>query len=163
MPKKTNTPLATYLHDHLGAASFALELLEKWRDGSRDKEFRRFATQLHSEIKRDRTLLRQVIRAVGSPDKSLKEAAGWLAEKATRLKLGVEGDAGLSLFEGLEVLTLGIAGKIALWRMLAVIAGSHPRLDKFDFSRMAQRANAQRAQVERLRLAVGRKVFAMRP
>lgn len=142
-----NTPFATYLHDHLGAANFAVELLEKWRDGSDDENFRRFSTGLLTDIELDRTELRKVIRAVGVTGHSLKEAAGWLAEKVTRLKLGTEGDARLALFEALEFLALGIAGKLALWRMLAVLSRSDPRLGRFDFYRLALRANAQRVRV----------------
>lgn len=159
MPKK-NSALATYLHDHLGAANFAVELLERWQaDGGPDAK--RFASDLLAEIKRDRAELRRVIRAVGRSSHSLKEVAGWVAEKATRWKLGAASGRQLALFEGLEVLVLGIGGKLALWQMLHVLARTHARLRPFDFSALARSARQQQARVEKWRLAAG--VAALAP
>lgn len=161
MSSPRNTLLATYLHDHLAGANLAIELLEKWRTGSEDKDLRSFADELLFEIKHDRTQLRRVIRTVGSAGHSLKEAAGWLAEKATRLKLETEGDTGLALFEGLELLMLGIAGKSALWQMLAVLARSNQRLRRFDFRGLVRRADAQCLRVGKRRLAAGAVAFTI--
>ncbi len=153
MPKP-NSALATYLHDHLGAANFAMELLEKWRSAD-EPEAKRFAAELFSQIKRDRAQLRHVIRAVGSASHSLKEVAGWVAEKATRWKLGAASGDKLALCEGLEVLVLGIAGKRALWRMLHVLARTHLELCRFDFSALIRSARLQQTRVEKWRLSVG--------
>ena len=159
--KSKHAPLATYLNDHLGAANSAVELLEKWRDKSEDKDLRQFAARLVAEIKQDRAQLRMMIRAIGGgTGRSFKEVAGWLVEKATRFKLGSKGDAGLALFEGLEILSLGIAGKLGLWEMLAVVAQSDERLRRFNFRQLQKRAVTQRIRVERRRLTSGKAVFA---
>lgn len=153
-------PLAFYLNDHLGGANLAVELLEKWRTESGDAGFRRFSDDLLSEIEQDREELRRVIQTTGEDGSSIKEAIGWLAEKAIRLKLGTGGNEGLARFEGLEFLSLGISGKLALWQMLAVLSESNARLDGFDFRRLASRALSQRNRVERRRLVEGRAVFS---
>src|SRR5688572_17627130 len=97
-------PLEIYLHDHLGAANFALELLAKWRRDRKTPGFARWAAQLHEEIDADREILRQVIERVGEPSHSPKEALGWIAEKISRLKLSTRRPLEFGRFEGLEVL-----------------------------------------------------------
>ena len=51
----------------------------------------------------------------------------------------------------LETLSLGIAGKIALWQALDAALGSEG-VPGFDFRRLAERGELQRAIVERQRL-----------
>jgi len=156
---KINSALATYLHDHLGAANFAVELLEHWRDKG-EAEAKRFAADLLPEVKRDRAQLKRVIRAVRDSSHSLKEVAGWVAEKTTRWKLGAAKGKELALFEGLEVLVLGIAGKHALWRMLHALARTHPKLRPFDFTALTRSARQQQTRAEKWRLSAGKVALA---
>jgi hypothetical protein len=153
------SPLAIYLHDHLGAANSAVQMLETWRSERHGPEFKHFTVQLLAEVKKDRSELRNVIRAIGGSSHSWKEVAGWLAEKAALLKLRATGDADLAFFEGLELLALGVAGKRALWKMLSVVARYDDRLRRFDFRRLERTASAQAIAVQRQRLAAGRKAF----
>ena len=46
-------PLATYLHDHLGGARAAIDLLEAMRDHQKDKALGDFATRLLAEGQAD--------------------------------------------------------------------------------------------------------------
>jgi hypothetical protein len=84
----------------------------------------------------------------------LKEFTAWLAERASRMKLG-EGAAGeFGTFEALEFLALGIQGKLRLWHALQVAAASDARLSNCDFKLLIGRAEEQYAKVEERRLAV---------
>jgi hypothetical protein len=81
-------PLSTYLHDHLGGAKAALDLLEAMRDGHKDAALKDFAAYLLMEVQADRDTLQRLAEQVGSGSDTLKEFSGWFAEKVTRLKLG---------------------------------------------------------------------------
>jgi hypothetical protein len=81
-------PLATYLHDHLGGAKAAIDLLEAMRDRQEEQQLRDFAANLLIEVKADRDTLQRLAEKVGSGSNFLKEFTGWAAEKVTRLKLG---------------------------------------------------------------------------
>jgi hypothetical protein len=149
-------PLAIYLHDHLGAANFALELLAKWRRDTKTPGFARWAGQLHEEISADREVLRQVIERIGEPSHSFKEALGWMAEKMSRKKLSSRRPIEFARFEGLEVLSLGILGKLSLWETLQLLTPHDARLGGSDYAKLEERARRQHADVDRRRLEMGR-------
>jgi len=152
--------LAIYLQDHLAGAAYAIDLVEFMRDQHKNDELGQFAASLLLDIKADRDVLQQVIVRVGSGSSVVKELTGWLGEKVSRTKLRHEAGDGLGLFESLEFLSLGITGKLKLWRALEVATTSNPRLRGLDFHQLAARAETQHAQVERWRLNVAHAVFA---
>lgn len=151
-----NDSLGTYLHDHLAGAAYAIDLVEFMRDQHQHDDLGRFAAEILAEIKQDRDTLRQIAEAVGASRSTVKEAVSWVSEKVSRFKLGHDAGSGLATFEGLEFLAIGILGKRALWRALAVIAPSEPRLAGMDFDVLAARAQRQHDQVDKHRLTVAR-------
>lgn len=145
--------LRTYLHDHLAAAGFALEIIEAWeKNAEHPPAFRHFAAQLGREIASDREVLRQIVASVGDDSASIKHAAGWLADKLTRYKLSSGGNLALARFEGLEVIALGILGKLALWDTLRRIPSLRDQTQQFDLEGLAHAAKDQHARVEARRL-----------
>lgn len=154
-----NESLPIYLHDHLAGSNFAVSLLETWTEARDEDSLRLFAAELLREIEADRAELRQMIDRLGGEQPKFKEALGWIAEKVSRFKLGHSSGADLALFEGLEMLALGILGKVSLWDALAVVAKSDPRLKGIDFARLRERAKDQHARVEARRLDLARAVF----
>jgi hypothetical protein len=151
--------LAIYLQDHLAGAAYAIDLLEFMRDQHKNDELGQFAASLLLDIKADRDVLQQVIVRVGSGSSVVKELTAWLGEKVGRLKLRHHAGDGLGLFESLEFLSLGITGKLKLWRALDVATTSNPRLRGLDFHQLAARAEVQDAQAEKWRLQVAHTVF----
>lgn len=149
-------PLAIYLHDHLGAANFALELLAKWHRADELSIFASWAGQLHAEIDADRQVLREIIERSGQPAHSAKEALGWISEKISRYKLSHRHPLEFARFEGLEVLALGILGKLSLWETLELLAPHDARLAGCDYLKLKERARLQHAAVEHRRLEVVR-------
>ena len=137
----------TYLHDHLAGSNFAIELLEFLRDQHAGQPLGTFATALLIDVEEDRQALQRMIDRDGSGVPVLKEAAAWMSEKVTRLKLG-RGCFGT--FQALEALSLGILGKRALWRALATIDDA--RIGGEDLRELTARAEAQYGQVEEQRL-----------
>jgi hypothetical protein len=152
-------PLAIYLHDHLAGAALAIELLESMRDQHAGKPLGQFATGLLVEIEADRDVLRGLSERVGAGSNAFKELTAWLAERLSRVKLSGQRDGDLETFEALEFLQLGIHGKLALWRALAVAAATDARLKSTDFSRLAGRAKEQENSVEQQRLEAARTAF----
>src|ERR1700728_3969057 len=144
--------LSTYLHDHLGGAKAAIDLLEAMRDGHEDQPLKDFAASLLIEVQADRDTLQRLAEKVGSGSNVLKEFSGWFAEKATRLKLGQGSGGDFGTFEALEFLALGVRGKMGLWRALDVAAVGDTRLSGCDFKQLAARADAQYQQGEQKRM-----------
>jgi hypothetical protein len=142
-------PLGTYLEDHLAGAAFAVSLLEDLRDNG-DETVRSWAGALLPEIEADRRTLQQLADAVGDGGSVVKESTAWLAHKASRVKLSPN-DA-LGLFEALEMLSLGILGKRALWQALRVIP-SRFTTPKLDLDALEARAISQYDSTEQLRLS----------
>jgi hypothetical protein len=151
-----SSPLATYLHDHLAGAVVAINVLEALRNQHDGEPLGQFAAGLLVEVEADRAVLQRVAERVGARSSGLKEATAWLGEKVSRLKLRRRAARGLGTFEALESLALGILGKLALWRALAVVAAADARLRGVDFDHLAARAQAQYAQVEERRLEAAR-------
>ena len=145
-------PLATYLHDHLGGAKAAIDLLEAMRDRQEEQPLRDFAANLLIEVQADRDTLQRLAEKIGSGSNLFKELTGWAAEKATRLKLGQGSGGHFGKFEALEFLALGVRGKMGMWQALDVAASSDTRLGGCDFKQLAARAEAQYQQVEQKRL-----------
>jgi hypothetical protein len=152
-------PLAPYLHDHLAGAVHAVDLLEAIRDQYAGEPLGQFAVRLLVDIKADREVLRELAERIGVGSSGMKEMTAWVGEKVSRLKLRRGSSNGLGTFEALEFLELGIHGKSALWRALAVAAPADGRLQNMDFEHLAARAETQHAQVEEHRLEVARLVF----
>jgi hypothetical protein len=152
-------PLSTYLHDHLAGAEFAISLLEDMRDENAGEPLGRFAAELLGEIEADRKVLQGLAERVGSSAAPLKDAAAWVGEKASRLKLSRASGAAGSFLE-LETLALGILGKLKLWKALE--SAADPRLAGAEFSHLAARAEAQHDPVEERRLQEARTVFRAR-
>jgi hypothetical protein len=148
-------PLATYVNDHLGGAQIALQVLEAMRDQHEDKKFRKFAESLLPEIQGDDNTLRSITEKIGTNPSVVKQLGGWLMEKAARIKLGHTGSTNFEMFESLELLALGIHGKLCLWKALEVASKLDSRLREYNFTELKSRAEQQYDKVEgeRLRLA----------
>jgi hypothetical protein len=143
--------LITYMHDHLAGARFAINLLETLRGDKQSLEVRRLADELIREIEEDRQILQHLADKIGKPQNTLKEGAAWLAQKASLWKLGGEGPS-LSTFEALETLSLGILGKLALWRALRVLQSTEPILFETNFEQLCAKAENQYFRVENMRI-----------
>ena len=152
-------PLVTYINDHLGGARIALELLEALRDQHDDKNLRDLATVLLMAIQADDHTLRAIAEKIGSSPSAIKEVGGWIVEKAARLKLGHTDSTDFGIFESLELLAIGIHGKLCLWKALQVASRSDSRLSGFDFETLIIRAQQQYDHVERNRLHLAETVL----
>ncbi len=148
--------LATYLNDHLAGSVLALELMEHLERAHADAPIAGFLAELRAEVAADQDELERLIERLDARESLPRQAAAWFAEKIARLKLQLDSRSSgpMGLFEGLEVLSLGIEGKHSLWRALSSIAHEAPPLQGVDYERLLRRAVEQRGQVEAERLAI---------
>ena len=155
--------LATYLNDHLAGSVVALELLEHLEAAHAGSALENFFAALRADIEADRKELESLMSQLNVAQSNMRKATAWLTEKVTELKLRVDDPAGgaLRLLEASEALSLGIEGKMALWRALAVVAKEVPRLRVVDYDRLIERAVDQRDRAEEVRLEAAKR--ALRP
>jgi hypothetical protein len=153
-------PLATYLHDHLGGAKAAIDLLEAMRDHQKDEPLGDFAANLLAEVQADRDTLQRLAEKAGGGSNVIKEFTGWLGEKATRLKVAPDSADPFATFEALEFLALGVRGKLGMWQALDVAAANDRRLSGYEFKPLAARAETQYQQVEQQRMQVAKIALA---
>jgi hypothetical protein len=147
--------LATYLNDHLAGSTVGLELARRAASENEGTPLGRFLSGLAEEIADDRRALEEMMDTLGVATDHKKVAAGWLAEKAGRLKPNAQlrGYSPLSPLVELEALSLGVEGKRAMWRALREIADEH-ELDAARLDELAKRARRQRDRLERQRVAL---------
>jgi hypothetical protein len=155
--------LATYLNDHFAGATGGLALARRAASENEGSELGDFLTELAAEIDADRETLREIMATLGVGADRTKIVAARVFERVGRLKPNAQlrGYSPLSPLVELEMLRLGIQGKLALWRALGEIAGALP-LDAERLSELAARAERQAADVEARRLEVARSALAPR-
>ena len=152
--------LRTYLADHYAGSLAAVELIEHYISIREDSPRSAFMKELLEEVEEDRATLLDILRRVGGKKSLLKDAAAWLLEKLSRLKVAeMTRHRTLSEFEKLEQLVLGVTGKLKLWVVLRSISASDGRFTDIDFGRLERRAQKQIDRLEEHRLEVARAAF----
>jgi hypothetical protein len=146
--------LAIYLNDHLAGSTAARELVRRAAANNRGTPYGAFLDGLSVEIEEDRASLLEIMRSLDARPDPLKVAGGWAAEKAGRLKLNgrLLGYSPYSRVVELEVLELGVQGKLSLWRALRQIEATEPRLHRPVLDALVERAESQLAGIEEHRL-----------
>ena len=153
--------LEIYLADHAAAATAGAALARRAAQNNSTNAYGHFLNGLSAAIEEDRRSLQQIIAQLGFQESRSKEAAAWLGEKAGRLKLNgrLREYSPLSRVLELEALSVGVAGKLALWESLLAQPRVIERLSGPDLAVLADRARQQRAKVEQHRLQATREAF----
>jgi hypothetical protein len=152
--------LATYLNDHLAAATAGVELVRRAARENEGSELGALLSDVTTQIEADREALEAIMGELGVKADRAKVAAGWAAEKVGRLKPNAQlrGYSPLSPLVELEGLLVVVQGKLALWRALAEIADA-VGLDRARLDELAARAESQQADLERHRIDVARRAL----
>jgi hypothetical protein len=155
--------LGVYLNDHLAGAAAGTELAEKLHDNNQGTELGNTMAALHRDIEQDRATLEELMGQLGIDRQRVKQAAGWVLEKLTRLRLNpaLAGNADLTRMLETEALSLGIEGKLRMWLVLRQAALGDPRLAGTDFDRLIERARGQREALEPHRVEAALRAFAV--
>ena len=162
MARVTDRLLKIYLSDHLAAATAGVALARRAARSNAGNATGDFLQRLATEIDDDRRTLRRLALDLGVSGSKPKEVVASFAEKLGRLKPNgrLRGYSPLSRVVELEALSVGIAGKLALWQSLQALPDLDRRLDNGDLDELVERARRQRAEVEEHRLAAARTAFA---
>jgi hypothetical protein len=152
--------LRTYLQDHHAGATAGVELARRAAGSNSETEYGPELTKLAEEIAEDRETLEGLMEELGAGTSRVKDSAAWAAEKVGRLKPNnsLLSYSPLSRVVELEGLLIGVTGKLALWQSLRVAAGD--TLGGFDLEALSERAQNQRARLERLREEAAAVAFA---
>jgi hypothetical protein len=154
---KMNRPelLGIYLNDHLAGSVGGVETARRARGSNEGNEFGEPLARLCEEIESDREALEAVMEELGVVRSRVKPAIGWLGEKLGRLKPNgqLRGYSPLSRVVELELLVIGITGKLRLWNLLDELVGDDASAD---FAALIARAEDQRARVEGLQVRAAR-------
>jgi len=149
-----NEPLDSYLNDHLAGSAAAVELVERVCANNEGTPLAAHLERLGREVEADRDTLETIMDRLGVPRSSAKQLGGKVLETLSRLRLNerVTGSPHVTRLMELETLSLGIEGKLALWRSLEQVAAERPDLAELDLPALADRAVDQRAGLEPYRL-----------
>jgi len=154
-----NESLITYLNDHLAGSQFAVSLLADLSTQTNNQGLALFSGKLLREVEEDQAALADCLSAVGGEADLWKKASAWIVQKAGKAKLAI-GEP-LGQFEAVEMLMLGVTGKLALWDALKVTACPELPLTTDQLCSLAQRATDQKDRLETLRIQLS--TAALRP
>jgi len=151
--------LRIYLNDHLAGSTGGLDLARRARENSSDPERTAMWSGVCEEIEADRETLKKMLARLEFSQNPVKSVIAWVAEKAGRLKPNghLTGPSPLGQYLELEMMFLGVTGKLSLWRMLARV--DDPRLRDFDFTALIESAESQRLRLDEHRLKLGDTAF----
>ena len=161
----TREALESYLNDHLAGSAAAVELVERIRATNEGTPLAVHLEGLGREIEADRDTLGDVMERLGVVRSTPKQVVGKVMETLSRLRLNerVTGGPEISRLMELETLSLGIEGKVSLWRSLNHVADSRPELAEFDIASLIVRAVGQRSGLEPFRLEAAAGALAPAP
>jgi hypothetical protein len=154
--------LAIYINDHLAGSVAALALIDDMIGALNDAPLSAFLATLKDEILEEQRVLRVLLQANDYKEGAIKKAVAWLGEKASSPKFGGSKDEheGLPIMQGLEMLYLGITGKLLQWHAFQAAIAPMVEALGFDLNRLQQQAEKQRATVEEFRLGYARLAFS---
>ena len=141
--------LGIYMNDHLAGSTAGVERARMTRDANQRAEFGAPLEVVCGQIEEDKATLESIMAEVGIGRSKLKPALGWVGEKLGRLKPNgqLRGYSPLSRVVDLEMLLLGISGKLRLWVLLTDLLDGE---SSADLPELIRRAEKQRATIEGL-------------
>ena len=151
--------LATYLNDHYAASVGAVQLARRAAGSNRGTAYGEVLSVLAAEIDEDRQALLLIMQRLSVGPDRVKAALAWSAEKLGRLKLNgqLSGYSPLSRLEELEILSLGVEGKLSMWHALAHAVDG---VSEAELEPLIKRGHSQRRRLERQRRDAAAEAFA---
>ncbi len=158
----SNDAIEVYLSDHLAGSAAAIELVTKMRSNNEASPLGDFLTWLQGEIESDKASLESLMQQLDASTSTVKQVGAAAAEKLGRLRFSerVTGSSALSRLLEMEMLSVGISGKLGLWLALTEVAPSRPELVVAELEHLADRARQQLEQLEPHRLAAAGEALA---
>ena len=154
--------LSIYLNDHLAGAIAGSELARRAASSNERSVLGPFLAALAEEIDQDRESLERFMKLLEIRRNLAKDAAAWLSEKVGRLKLNgqIIGYSPLSKLVELEGLSLGVNGKLSLWKTLKELSREDERIDAAEVNLLIERALSQAISLDEERTKIIGQVFS---
>ena len=154
-----------YVNDHLAGATLGTDLAQQIRDRHQGTPLGDVMKGVASDIEQDRRTLLDLMERIGTHPNPVKQAVGWLTEKASRVKFAgvISGQPDHGAFMALESLVLGVEGKACLWKALKEVVDDYPSLGTTNLDELLERAETQKGILERERAAAGKQALHVDP
>lgn len=152
--------LEVYLTDHLAGATAGVNLAQMAAQEHRADEHGAFFGEIASEIKADFQTLQRLVDELGVEKSATKTAAAEIGSKMMAPKFVGGDDDELNAFITLETLSMGVEGKVCMWKALKTVAGAYPTLEGFDLDELIARGESQRERIEATRLEIAPQALA---
>jgi hypothetical protein len=163
-PPTSGRLLEIYLADHLAASTAGVALARRTAQSNAGTALGDVLQRLSIEIEDDRRTLQAIVAELGFRESKAKDTLAWVGEKIARLKLNgqLRGYSPLSRILELEALSVGVAGKLAMWQSLESVPDLSEQLSGFDLDQLTERARRQQAEIEEQRTTAARETFGPR-
>jgi hypothetical protein len=150
-----DAPLHVYLNDHLAGATAGVDLVKTAAE-NHDGELGEFFAQLADEITADYNGLTSLMDQMDAHASGAKEVLAKAGSVVSEAKFSGEStdDPEFGTFLTLETLSIGVEGKLCMWKALKVVQDDHPELKSTDIATFIERAQSQRDRLESKRLEV---------
>jgi hypothetical protein len=152
--------LEVYLTDHLAGATAGVNLAEMAAQEHRADEHGAFFGEIASEIKKDFQTLEKLIDELAVERSATKNAAAEIGSKMMAPKFVGGDDDELNAFITLETLSMGIEGKVCMWKALKTVQDAYPTLQGYDLDDLVSRGQSQRERIEATRLEIAPQALA---
>ncbi len=156
-------PIDVYLNDHLAGATAGVDLAKQAAE-RHDGELGEFFTQLLDEISADYNTLTSLIDQMNVQGSGAKEAFAKVGASVAETKFSGDSadDPAFGTFLTLETLSIGVEGKICMWKALKVVEGDHPELASMSIDALVERGQSQRDRIEGKRLDIAGSALSAR-
>ena len=147
-------PLDVYLNDHLAGATAGTNLVKQAAEQHEGTEIGDFFASLTDQISGDFNTLTVLMGRLGIETSDGKSKIADLGIKVTEPKFS--GDTmdseDFGAFITLETLSIGVEGKLCMWKALKAIEDEYRELADSELDTLIERARSQRDQIESKRL-----------
>jgi hypothetical protein len=140
--------LDTYINDHLAGATAGTNLAKIAAEEHQTDEHGPFFSEIYAEIQADFDTLQGLASALGVEESASKSALAEIGSKMMAPKFTAGDDDELNAFVTLETLSIGVEGKVCMWKALRTVAGDYAGFEQFDVDELLARAEAQREKIE---------------
>jgi hypothetical protein len=148
-------PIHVYLNDHLAGATAGADLAKQAAE-RHDGELGEFFAQLADEVGADYNTLTSLMDQMDAHASGAKEVLAKAGSEISEAKFSGESmdDPEFGTFITVETLSIGVEGKLCMWKALKVVADDYPELSSTDIDTLIERAQSQRDKIEGKRLEV---------
>ncbi len=146
-------PIEIYLNDHLAGATAGVDLVKSAAE-RHDGEMGEFFQQLADEISADYNTLSSLMATMNARGSGVKEVFAKAGSEIADSKFSGDSanDPDFGTFLTLETLSIGVEGKLCMWKALKIVEDNHAELKSTNIDKLVERAQSQRDRLEGKRL-----------